>query len=309
MCTARGPNPFELLCPIPRLLLGVALGLFSLLLPAVALADVSSCSSAHESGQEEARQGRLRKAVELFATCGSDETCPDVIRKDCMKLFSETDKSLPTVTFSVVAGTREIANVRVYSDEQLLTSELDGRAMPLDPGRHRFRFVLPRGSEVSSDVLLREGEKNRLVTVRAQEPPAPAAPAPASEATTVAPGPRKLPPSFWIASGLGVTAVASGTVFALLGRGEEQRVADCAPSCPPDRRSSLDRSRSYYLAANISFATAIVSAGAATVIYFTTPSHASPPPPVVSGLSLKTIALRPSREGIDASVGFSFGAL
>jgi hypothetical protein len=227
-----------------------------------------------------------------------------------MALFGETNAAVPTVTFAVVSGNRELANVQVYSDETLLATGLDGRAVALDPGRHRFRFVLPRGGVLNSEILLREGEKNRLVTVRlAESRPAsgtsePDVPAERPSST------RSLPATFWVASGVGLAALATGTTFALWGRAEEQRIADCAPSCPPELATSLDKSRRDYLIANISFGVAAASAGTALVLYLARPTDSGkPPPPVVSAISLKSVAILPSATGVSASAGFQFGAL
>jgi hypothetical protein len=254
------------------------------------------------------REGRLRRALDLFTSCGSDATCPDIIRKDCIARFDETNRALPTVTFAVQAGSREFTNVQVYAEDDLITTELDGRAVPLDPGKYSFRFVLPQGRVLSSQVVLREGEKNRLITVHAE--PA-IQPAPRSEAPLVAdepPGTRQSP-FFWIASGIGLTAGIAGVVFVVLGDQQEQSVEDCAPACAPGMRANLDRAETYYTVANASFGVAAASIVTAAIVYFTTPSPAVKPPPVFSSVQLRKVAVLPRDTGATATATFSFDAL
>jgi len=270
-----------------------------------ARADVTSCSSAHESGQEASHSGKLRKAVEAFTACASDDACPDVIRKDCISLRDEATAALPTVTFAVTDGIHEMTGVRVLSDDEMLAEGIDGRAVPLDPGRHHLKVLLPQGRVVSSEILLHEGEKNRLITVQTSDPSR------ALAGDTGATGPsarggRELPPAFWLASALSLSSVAVGTTFALLGHGQEQDVVACSPRCAPALHSNLDRARNDYLIANISFGVAGASAITAVVFYLTTPTTATKPPPVVSSLGLRELAVVPTSGGLRASAGFSF---
>lgn len=273
-----------------------------------AWADAGSCATAHESGQKAEQGGRLRKAVEQFTACAADDGCPDVIRKDCMALRDEANEALPTVTFAVSDGAHEVTNVRVFVDDELVMSRLDGLAVPLDPGRHRLKLVLPQGRVIASEVLLHEGQKNRLISVQTAKPPTPPA---ATDAAAVdgQPSRRTSSPALWAASGVGVSALALGTTFALFGRAEEQAVADCAPRCTPAMRANLDRARRDYLVANIGFGVAGAAAATAIVLYLATPSQTTKPPPVVSSLRLRQVSVVPASGGWRASAGFSFQAL
>lgn len=276
--------------------------------PRAARADAASCSKAHESGQQATRDGQLRKASELYTMCASDDSCPEVIRNDCIALRDETNQALPTVTFLVTDGSREISNVRVFADDQLLADGLDGRALALDPGRHRLKLLLPRGRVLSSEILLREGEKNRVITVQAGSHPPAADGEPSSSERDRIPPKREVPAALWVASGIGLSAIGVGTAFALLGRSQEQQVVDCSPSCAPALRSNLENARRDYLVANIAFGVAGASAATALALYLTLPS-ATKPPPVVSSLRLRQVAIVPSSRGLQASAGFSFQAL
>ena len=272
-----------------------------------ARADAASCSIAHESGQKAQREGGLRKAVEQFTACAADDGCPDVIRKDCMALRDDVTAALPTVTFAVTDGAQEVTNVRVFVDDELVMSRLDGLAVPLDPGRHRLKLMLPQGRVIASEVLLHEGQKNRLISVQTGKP---APPVPTDTAPVEGqPSRSTSSPALWAVSGVAVSALALGTTFALFGRAEEQAVVDCAPRCTPAMRSNLDRARRDYLVANIGFGVAGAAAATAIVLYLATPSQTTKPPPVVSSLRLRQVSVVPASGGWRASAGFSFQAL
>jgi uncharacterized membrane protein len=188
---------------------------------------------------------------------------------------------MPTVIFVVTdEKNQDLSAVKVFSTDDLIVDGLDGRAIHIDPGKHRLRFLLPSGEVLSSDVLIREGEKNRLIQMRTAEPTEPAEPAqPAAAATkpvpvTAPPSPpaspatvveeRTIPLAFWIVSGLAVAGLGTGTTFAILGKSEKNTLSDCAPYCKESSRGTYDNLKRDYLIADIGFGVGVVSAGVAT---------------------------------------------
>lgn len=263
-----------------------------LLAPRIASATAETCMQLHASGQREAKAGRLRLASELFASCGSSDSCPHPVRSECVELYGAVEKAIPTIVFSVTDDEgQDITNVKVYSTDQLLVEKLDGRPVRLDPGKHRFRFVLPWGEVLSSDALVREGEKNRVVAVRQaakpQKKPEPLPAVPAPDPNPPAP-PRPpepepepepdhaLPVEFWIASGVGVTALASWGVFALAGQGKQTTLEACSPACAESLRDDYDAMRRDYLIADVSLGLAAASFGVATWFFFSEQGSNSP---------------------------------
>lgn len=289
---------------LASLLLGVALTTLLLSTPRVASADPATCSAKHEAGQSSVAGGKLRAAVEAFTACGSDDACPNLIRKECLRLFDETNRALPTVTLSATDGTRELLAVRVYADGELLVEKLEGRALPLDPGLRHFRFVLPDGRELLTDAVLREGEKNRPVGVVSS--PRKASPAPEALPRARTEPSLGLGAAFWTATGVGIASVGAGVTLALLGRSEENQVAACAPRCPRERQRNLEASKDLYLGANIAFGVSIAAAVTATTLYLVTPRRASAPPPVVGTLRFDGLAVLPRPGSLQASIAFTF---
>src|SRR5215471_7232207 len=157
-----------------------------------ARADIAACVEAHKSGQRAKIDGHLRRAAQIFTTCGADPSCPTVLRSDCNRFLDDTNRAIPTVIFAVTEDdARDVTDVKVYADQELIASSLNGRPVELDPGPHHIKFVLPRGQVVTQDLLIRESEKDRLIRVNVQSP-RPAAPPAVPPATP--PPPAPLPP-------------------------------------------------------------------------------------------------------------------
>ncbi|WP_437616872.1 hypothetical protein WMF20_23505 [Sorangium sp. So ce834] len=148
-----------------------------------------ACAAAYERAQGLRRDGKLLAAREALIAC-SQPTCPAAAVADCGPWLAEVEKSLPTVVIAARdAHGRERLDVRVLVDGRPLAAALDGKALPVDPGPHTFRYEPASGPAVEERVLIREGEKNRAITVilgasSAGAPPA--TPTPASTAASPA---------------------------------------------------------------------------------------------------------------------------
>ncbi len=234
--------------------------------PRAALADVAACVQAHTSGQREAKAGRLKAASELFASCVSEQGCPDAIRAECAEFYKDSERSVPTLIFAAIDEQGgDLIQVRVSSEEQPLTETLDGRPIAVDPGQHHFKFELASGQVLETDVLVREGEKNRIVSVH--EKPTSNSAGSSADLGHASQTQRQLPASFWVASGVGVAALASFGAFAIIGSGKQSTLNDCSPNCPSSTRADYDAMRRDYLIADISLGVAVASAGVATWLF------------------------------------------
>jgi len=145
----------------------------ALLFAAVLLADSfatadeptkAQCVDANSSAQDLRLSGKLREAKVKLAVCVA-ASCPAPVRRDCAQRLEEVDAALPSVVFEArdKAG-NDVGDARVWLDGQLLAPKLDGSAIAVNPGEHRFTFETSAGKEEKT-VLLREGEKERHVSV------------------------------------------------------------------------------------------------------------------------------------------------
>jgi hypothetical protein len=288
--------------------------------PAEARADKRACSTGHEAGQLAELDGRLREAIELFKACSSTESCPQMIRDDCTKLHEKATDALPTVTFSVMDGARELTDVSIFDGELLVVHGLDGRAIGLDPGPHHLKVVLSDRRVLESDVVLRQGEKNRLLVIRVPQAARGAEPSSGQGALHLeratsrlpATGQKVIPPALWVASGIGIGSLAIGTTFAVVGRSREQRVAaavrSCAPSCSQSFRleseDELNSARTEYLIANTALGLAGAAAVGVVVTYLLAPRTTSGP--TAKRMVLRQLSLNRTSRGFGALAGFSF---
>ena len=134
------------------------------------------------------------QADRYFLVC-AQAACPELVQHDCARFADEVERLLPTVTFVARdAAQNDLPDTSVYVDGTLVASELgDGKARPIDPGRHQVRFV-HAGREAVIEVVVVQGEKGRAIVgafpSTEATPPAPGA----SPGTgTPAPSPRPAP--------------------------------------------------------------------------------------------------------------------
>ncbi len=280
---------------LTRYLLASMFAIPAILASNTAFADPKTCITTHATGQREAKAGHLRLATQLFTKCGSDESCPSQLRQECAEFLQTVQQTVPTVIFAVLdEKNQDISTVKVFSTDELIADGLDGRAIQIDPGKHRLRFLLPWGAVLSSDVLIREGEKNRMIQVKiadeaadatdlstkqskqpAVEPRPTAATAPAPATPAPAPAHRGSPTAAWVVAGASVVGLGVGTTFALLGKSKKSDVNACSPNCGSDARPSYNSLKRDYLIADIGFGIGVVSAGVATWL-FLAPSDNKP---------------------------------
>jgi hypothetical protein len=227
--------------------------------PAAARADdVEACATASEKGQELRDRGRLRAARALFVECAA-ERCPAIVRKDCAAWLGEVDERLPTVAIRARdAEGRDVSDVRVAVDGEALAERLDGRALAVDPGERTLRFTRAGAPEVTQALLLREGEKGRLVDVVLGLPPAKKVEA-AEQAATV-------PAAGWALGGVSIAAFGAGIGFGLSAKtavDEMRAPGGCAPFC---ERGRVDGALRDMILANVLLGVGAAAIGTAVIL-------------------------------------------
>jgi hypothetical protein len=202
--------------------------------------DKQACVAASEKAQQLKNAGKLSEAREQLNACSRAE-CPKLIQQDCTQWMSELLAALP----SVVPGAkdrkgRDIVDVRVSVDGKVVAHSLDGKAIVLDPGVHTFHFEASGAPTIDEQVVVKPGEKNRLVTVTFAKGEDAAGPASGhtghSGAGTGAPPeepPRSSPPvAAYIVGGVGLVTLGVAGVFLLGANSDARGLRDsCAPRC------------------------------------------------------------------------------
>jgi hypothetical protein len=255
------------------------------------------CVNQHERAQDLRRAAKLIEARAALLVCSQD-ACPSIVRTDCAEWLGQVGQSVPSVVVRARTADHDELDVRVSIDGTLVTSRLDGTAIDLNPGPHAFRFERAPFDPIEQEVLIVAGERNRVLPVTFRAPDA-AVPAAEQGTKDIAPAPRgegdrPIPPLDYVLAGVTVAGVASFAGFGLSGMAERKSLeASCSPVCSP---SQIQHVRTKFIIADVSLATAVLSAAAASYVYFTRPARPSIDPPRV-GATFGP-ALAPSRSGL-----------
>jgi hypothetical protein len=229
------------------------------------------CLDNHTEGQQLRRDGKLIESRDAFRQC-SATACPSEIIRDCLGWMEEVDKQIPSVSFAVTADGASRADAQVYIDDVLVLDKLSGRAMPVNPGPHRVRVVLPPFAPFEEQVVFTEGDKFRMVDVKFASPRA----TPDVAATTPGAAPevekaRPVPVATYVFGGLGIAAALSGGAWGISNVAlRSDMEEECSPNCS-DRSIAVLKQRA--LIADISWGVSIVSLATAATIYFLRPEE------------------------------------
>ena len=248
------------------------------------------CLDAHEQAQSARLSGQLMAARRALREC-SAAACPALVSRDCVGWLADVEQQIPSVIFRAVKDGTDLEALRIHEGERLLTESLTGTPLELDPGPHHFSAELEGFPPQQATYVLQAGDKARVVRFDFVTP-APAAPAPGAASTPPAsppppdeaPAPRPVPTLSYVLGGTALGALVAGAVLGGLALGERHDVEQrCAPLC---ETGDLRAVKGLALAADISLAVAVLSAGGAVYSYVTRPSVPRPAPVGVSRLGL-----------------------
>lgn len=241
--------------------------------------DKAACVGAYGRTQQLRKENRLREAREQLLVCTS-ETCPKLVRKDCVQWMQEVTASLPTLVFAAHdARGRDRTDARVFVDGEAVTEQL-GQEVIVDPGVHKVRFEADGAEPLEQEIVVRAGEKARTIAVtladpKDQEPVAPVAAPPPRETPSESRSEdesRPLPVLVPVLGGLGLAAAGAGALLAVTASSQlDDMRSTCAPHC---EQSDVDAVNLRYQIAAISGGAGALALGAAIWLFVTRPSAA-----------------------------------
>jgi hypothetical protein len=266
----------------------------------------AACVAASEQAQTLRDEGKFSAERAQLMVCSRD-ACPAIVRKDCDRWLSDLDSMQPTIVLGARDPKGNDAPVtRVLLDGALLTTRLDGKPIPVDPGEHTIRYEATGAAPVEQHAVIRVGEKNRMLTaVVMMAAPTSVAPATA-KATPAEPAPSETPSS---GAGIppltivfGAVAVAAGASFAYFGLSGQSDASNlrstCAPNCTQDQ---VDSVKTKLLVADVSLGVGVASLVAAGYFFF---HGRSSPSPTQSGAV--SAGFTPAPGGGVATIGARF---
>ena len=159
--------------------------------------------------------GKLLEARKDLVRCGQAH-CPELIRVKCMPWLEEVTHNIPSLVIDARDGKGgDLVDVRVSVDGELVRKELDGTDIRLDPGPRELRFEYG-GQTKTIKLVMRQGEKNRVVRVTFTPPKKPnpkakpdARPGDGAEEEADEGGLSKVA---WVGFGVGGVALAVGVI-------------------------------------------------------------------------------------------------
>jgi hypothetical protein len=270
--------------------------------------DTSDCIAASEQAQSLRDRRALLEAEHQFSACASDR-CPGPIRADCIAQEAAVQSALPTVVFQAkdTAG-NDAVDVRVVCDGAVLTTKLDGAAIPVNPGPHTCEVDIPGTAPLERTWVVAEGEKNRLLVavaplavVEGPGPPSVGAAAPVTPTGTS--GAVSMPGV--VVGAIGLAATVPMAVLWAIGTSDVRSMRDtCAPAaggtgCPADR---VDAARTALVAGDVFLGVAAAGLVTGAVLLLT---HRGGAPHAPSAAAVQ-VGAAPSRGGVtlSATVGF-----
>jgi hypothetical protein len=219
--------------------------------------DKAECVDSAGKAQDLRRDKQLILARESLLVCAR-ETCPTVVKRDCVTWLQEVEAAQPTLVLSVKdASGADVVDARVLLDGKAFLERITGTAVTIDPGVHTLRIESSTAAPLEQQIVVREGEKNRLLELRVSANKAPEQPAvtPTVEPKPAPPEPQVTPPvdivaveppvestptsryrTIGIATGaVGAALVITGGVFGLKARSRWQDAQDaCGAGCSTD---------------------------------------------------------------------------
>jgi len=229
----------------------------------------------------EEQRGRLATAWVLFRQVVGQMKPDDPRLQVANERIASLEKRVPRVIFAADQGTPKGTRVRV--NELELESASFGSAIPLDPGEHQAVIRSPGMAPRTVTFTLNPGETTTLTL----NPPAPARQSSHEAASSTPPDASadnrilgvKRSDALLITGGVGAAGLAIGIITGLVGLSAESKgnlqCSEATKTCSQEGYDANQRAKSMAVVSTVGFVVGVLGGGAATYLYFTTPTGGS----------------------------------
>jgi len=257
-----------------------------------------SCLASHELAQELKLQGKLLESKKTLLSC-ADEQCPSIVRSDCVRWLDEVESAVPTLVVVAISDAGDEINVSVTIDGKLVTNQLDGKPIELNPGVHDLAFELAGAKPKTLRVNVGQGEKNRIVRLDYRQkisavqlaPPARVAETPA------------FAPINYVLGGVAAAGLISTTYFGIRAVMAHEDARSCEPMCSSAVANDVRRKSLY---ADLSLAVTVLAAGGILVVNTRCPAALPNTAPQRGGLTVRGLGFAMIRGGAMTAFGGTF---
>jgi hypothetical protein len=248
-----------------------------------------ACTEAYVAAQTLRDQHRLLAARDQLRICARKECSANMqglMIKDCTDWLAQVEATIPSIVFEATDGHgNDLSAVKVTIDGHPLADKLDGSALQVDPGKHRFAFDDADGlAQVESTIVVREGDKDRRVRVTfgtsrsgVVTPAQPKTPDGASGTPTAA----------WVILGVGAAGVIAGSVFGVMALNDGSHLntqTGCPKACPNTALPQIDTLHRDQWASDIGLGVGVIGLGVGVVLLLT--SHGPEAAPAAVSLDV-----------------------
>jgi len=213
-----------------------------------ARADDATCGGAFDESQVRRDEGKLLEARRLLRVCGGP-SCSPTQQKLCSEWLADVDARMPSFILAAKDGSgTDLVDVKVLIDGQQVAAKLDGRAVDVDPGPHKFVFELADGARAETTAVADERGKSKVVSVTLERPAAPILAPPSAAVAATAPTPRgttsvggggAVRTAGLVAGGAGVAGLALGTVLGVMALATKGTHCGSNGLCDPGSASTV----------------------------------------------------------------------
>jgi hypothetical protein len=246
----------------------------------------ADCLAASDASLKAGNEHKLRAERGQLLVCAA-ASCPADIRKDCMSRVEEVNPQIPTIAFAAKDATgADLSAVTVTMDGEVLTERLEGTALSIDPGEHKFTFETAGRAPVSMSLVIQQGQKDRRELVTFGAPTSLAVAVPPPQATVAEPpaltpaggavsqglGTQKI--LAIVAGGIGLAGLGVGTGFGIVALSKKSSAQGICPTAECPTPAGVNDWSSAVSAGNVStvgFVLGGVGIAGAAVLWFTAP--------------------------------------